>query len=527
MQAQKRKEMDKKIFLSLGLILGISLFANQKMLATTITDSTTTEQYTPFYWDVISDVDKVLQYEKMKDLNKRAIDQSKIGSEHYETAVKKMQNKDYLVAIAEFKNAMKRYKRAKLGPDAYNYLHTNMALCYVSSGKTKDKVMAKRYVNLLTKTIFKEKDWVYNIAIVHYNLNNQDEAASMLSSCIKMDEFNYQAYETLKALYQESGNTKSANKVHEQMQSAQAKELKAKQRARANNKSGKTKKKGKVVITASSGVKPDINNIRIVGKDDHLQFNKINEIDERSMDQIQQGVGAYNDGIKALKDKQYSKAIDDLKEAEKRLKRGKITEDGLNFVRGNLAIAYLSKGDKRGLGQAKRYLKYLTKQIYKTRDWTYNLGVAYYTFGDKGKALDLFKLATKQDRLYLKPYQNMIFTYSEMEDPKKALSVQKSYDKSRNDLIRSFSKQDQSKFGIGDPYVFRVNLGTYGEYDTPADIYEEGNLISIPIDNATTSYVAGMFSNMNEAISYQKQMRKRGYSDAFVVAFKDGEKTEF
>ena len=360
--------MYKKIFLSLGLILGISLFANQKMLATTITDSTTTEQYTPFYWDVISDVDKVLQHEKMKDLNKRAIDQSKIGSKHYETAVKKMQNKDYLVAIAEFKNAMKRYKRAKLGPDAYNYLYTNMALCFVSTGKTKDKVMAKRYVNLLTKTIFKEKQWLYNIAIVHYNLNNQDEAASMLSSCIRMDEFNYQAYETLKAIYNESGNTKSANKVHDQMQSAQAKELKQSQRAKADKKSGK-KKKGKVVITASSGEKPDINNIRIVGKDDLLQFNKIDKIDERSMDQIQLGVGAYNAGVKALKNKEYSKAIDDLKEAEKRLKRGKITEDGLNFVRGNLAIAYLSKGDKRGLGQAKKYLKYLTKQIYKTRDW--------------------------------------------------------------------------------------------------------------------------------------------------------------
>ena len=103
-----------------------------------------------------------------------------------------------------------------------------MALCYVSTGKTKDKVMAKRFVNLLTKTIFKEKNWVYNIAIIHYNLNNQDEAASMLSSCIKMDEFNYQAYTTLTALYEKSGNTKSANKVHDRMQSAQAKELKAK-----------------------------------------------------------------------------------------------------------------------------------------------------------------------------------------------------------------------------------------------------------------------------------------------------------
>jgi len=264
-----------------------------------------------------------------------------------------------------------------------------------------------------------------------------------------------------------------------------------------------------------------------VGKDDHLQFNKIDKIDERSMDQVQQGVGAYNDGIKALKNKEYNKAIDDLKEAEKRLKRGKITEDGLNFVRGNLAIAYLSKGDKRGLGQAKRYLKYLTKQIYKTRDWTYNLAVACYTFGDTEKALDLFKLATKQDRLYLKPYKNMIFIYNEMEQGKKALSVQKSHDKILNDLMHAFSKKEQIKHNVTNPGVFRVNLGTYGEYDTPADIFYEGNLISIPIDNVTTSYVAGIFDNTNDAEAYQKQMRKRGYSDCFVVWFQDGEKTEF
>ena len=192
-----------------------------------------------------------------------------------------------------------------------------------------------------------------------------------------------------------------------------------------------------------------------------------------------------------------------------------------------MAIAYLSKGDKRGLGQAKRYLKYLTKNIYKTRDWTYNLAVAYYTFGDKAKALDLFKLATKQDRLYLKPYQNMIYVYNEMEEGKKALSVQKSYEKNRNNLIEAFSKQDQSKYNVTDPYVFRVNLGTYGQFDTPVDIYNEGDLISVPLDNATTTYIGGMFYNMNEAINYQKQMRKRGYTDCFVVAFKDGEKTEF
>ena len=518
--------MYKKIFLCLGLSLGIVLVSNQQNISAFAVDSTSFEQYTSFHWEAISDVDKTLQHEKVKDLNKKAIDQSKIGNDHYAAAIKKMHNKNYAAAIAEFKNAMKRYKRAKLGPDAYNYLYTNMALCYVSTGNNKDKVMAKRYVNLLTKTIFKEKDWVYNIAIVHYNLNNQDEAASMLSSCIKMDEYNYQAYATLRAIYQESGNTKSANKVHEQMQSAQAKQLKQSQKAKAEQKSGK-KKKGKVVISASAGEKPNINAIRIVGKDDHLQFNKIDKIDERSMDQIQQGVGAYNNGVKALRNKEYDKAIDELKEAEKRLKRGKITEDGLNFVRGNLAITYLSKGDKRGLGQAKRYLKYLTKQIYKTRDWTYNLAVAYYTFGDKDKALDLFKLSTKQDKLYLKPYQNMIYIYNEKDEAKKALSAQKSYEKNRDDLIRSFSKQDQSKYNVTDPYVFRVNLGTYGTFDTPKDIYNEGDLITVPLDNETATYIGGMFYNMNDAINYQKQMRKRGYTDAFVVAFKDGEKTEF
>ncbi|MBC8266541.1 MAG: hypothetical protein H8E84_06195 [Flavobacteriales bacterium] len=519
--------MYKKIFLVFSISLGLCFLSGQQNLNAASADSTTIEQFTPFYWEAISDVDKVLQHERMKDLNKRAIDQSKIANEHYQTAVKKMQNKDYAIAIEEFKSAMKRYKRAKLSPDAYNYIHTNLALCYVSTGNKKDKVMAKRYVNLLTKTIFKQEKWLYNIAIIHYHLNNQDEAASMLSSCIKMDEFNYQAYETLKALYQESGNTKSANKVHEQMQSAQAKQLKAKQRARADKKSGKSKKKGKVVISASSGIEPDINNLKIIGKDDLLQYNKIDKINERSMDQIQLGVGAYNDGVKALRNKEYNNAIDKLKEAEKRLKRGKITEDGLNFVRGNLAIAYLSKGDKRGKGQAKRYLKYLTKRIYKTREWTYNLAVTYYAYGDKEKALDLFKLSTKQDRLYLTPYRNMIFVYTNMDEGKKALSAQKSYEKNRNDLIKSFSKQEQTKYNVTDPYVFRVNLGTYGEFNTPEDLYDEGDLISIPLDNSTTTYVAGMFYNMNEAISYQKQMKKRGYSDCFVVAFKDGEKIDF
>ena len=117
-----------------------------------------------------------------------------------------------------------------------------------------------------------------------------------------------------------------------------------------------------------------------------MQYNKVDKIDERSMAQIQEGISEYNIGVNALANKEYKKAQTHLKNAEKKLKRGKIGDDGLSFTRGNLAIAYLSSGEKRGVNQAKRYLKYLTSKIYKSREWTYNLAVAHYAFASKQRS---------------------------------------------------------------------------------------------------------------------------------------------
>ena len=88
-------------------------------------------------------------------------------------------------------------------------------------------------------------------------------------------------------------------------------------------------------------------------KDDPLQFDKIEKIDDRSMIQIQAGIADYNDGLNALKDKNYKSAQNKLKEAEKKLKRGKIAEDGLNFSRANLAVALLASGEKEELDKQK------------------------------------------------------------------------------------------------------------------------------------------------------------------------------
>ncbi len=92
--------------------------------------------------------------------------------------------------------------------------------------------------------------------------------------------------------------------------------------------------------------------------------------------------------------------------------------------------------------------------------------------------------------------------------------------------MQSFSKEDQLAQG-GDAYIFRLNLGTFGEFDTPADLFEEEYLITVPITEQKTAYLAGIFYTLDEAIAYQKIMKNEGYSTSFIVAFKDGEKLVF
>lgn len=515
--------------------LGILLFTLTNNAIASCTDSTNISDLKAYYWLPISDADKVLEHENTKNLTKRTIDQTKLAANNYATGIQLMNNKEYDNAITEFKLAMKRYKRAKLSDDALNYIRTNLALSYANTGNKEDLVVAKRFLDLLTKKVYNSTLWTYNVAIAHAQVGNMAEAASLLSANIRKDEFYFQSYVTLEAIYRDSGNEKDALKVRNRMEIAEAKLIQ--QQQKNTTTSSKKKNKATEIVFSPTGERPDITNLKIVTKSNHLQYNKIDRIDERSMKQIQEGIGTYNEGVKELSNKEYKLAQSNLKEAEKRLKRGKLTDDGLNFTRGNLAIAYLATGEKRGVGQAKRYLKYITPKLYKSREWTYNLAVAHYEFSIKSrgttkedytnKAIKLFKLSIKQDKLFLPSYQNLIYVYKELDEEKKALKVHRSYEKSRSALMKSFSKKDQASLGLGDPYIFRVNLGTFGEFDTPADLFDEDYLITVPLSEVKTAYLAGMFYNLDEAIAYQKEMTKRGYVASFIVAFKDGEKMEF
>ena len=521
----------------------ICLFTFVQNTKASVIDSSYFSHLKAFSWQAISDVDKVLQYEKTKSLSKRTLDQAKLADQHYTSGVDKMRSKDYNGAIKEFKAAMKRYKRARLSDNALNYLRINMSLSYAHTGNKKDVIAAKRYLNLVTSKIDAQENWTYNLAIAKNKIGDQVEATKILSNIIKKNDGNFQAYITLAAIYKESGNEDESEKVKSRMQKAEDK-LNQQKKKTKNNQANKTrsvkqnkKTKKKKIFLNPKGVRPDVTNLKISSKDDPLQFNKVEEIDDRSMVQIQAGLAEYNDGIKALSEKNYSSAQIKFKEAEKKLKRGKVSDDGLNFSRGNLAIALLASGEKRAVGQAKRYLMNLTPRVYKDRDWSYNMAVANYNFGSRSKgatqkvylqkSAKLFRGAIQIDKLFLTAYENLIYVYKAMGEDEKAIKTYKAFLKSRDRLLNSFSKDEQVKLGMGVPYVFRVKLGSYGVFNAPVELYDQDYLITVPLSDTKTSFLAGMFYNLKDAQAYLEKMQKNGFEGASIVAFKDGEKTEF
>ena len=57
--------------------------------------------------------------------------------------------------------------------------------------------------------------------------------------------------------------------------------------------------------------------------------------------------------------------------------------------------------------------------------------------------------------------------------------------KARLKLMKSFSKEDQLAQG-GDAYIFRLNLGTFGEFDTPPETSTGSNFVSPSIPTMTS-----------------------------------------
>ena len=367
---------------SLLLVISVLTSLNSLNAKVTIDSLNRSDNMKPFTWEVISGVEKLVP---TKDMSKNSVKKLNEGNSLYSEGIEMMKNNNYSGAIERFSLARKSYKRAKITQDDYNYININQALCCASSGKEKDFAVASRYISLVTSKIEKEKEWLYNLAISNNMIKEYDAAISNLTLCIRLDENYFQSYVTLEAIHRNNGNKSNADKVRDKMEIAESRLIRKEQR---NKRKGKVDKDDKSDLQEFifEGVRPDITTLKIVKDDDNLQFNKVSQIKDRSMKLVQEGVGAYNNGVNALARKNYDNAIEELKLAEKTLKRAKIKDHGLNFSRGQLTIAYLCNGEKNKLGQVKRNLRNITNKLFdsedleKSRDWTYNMAVANYDY---------------------------------------------------------------------------------------------------------------------------------------------------
>ena len=129
---------------------------------------------------IVSDVEKIAQYAKAKNLSERALDQVKAADKAYEEGVKLLHQEKSQEAIASFKTDFKNYKRAKYNEDALNFTNIQLAIAHAISDEARDRKKVSRYMELVTKAIYKEKIWTYNIAILKSTINQEMEAAELL-----------------------------------------------------------------------------------------------------------------------------------------------------------------------------------------------------------------------------------------------------------------------------------------------------------------------------------------------------------
>jgi tetratricopeptide (TPR) repeat protein len=306
--------MTKKILFLILLTFTLSIINTR---ASSV-DSLNTEGITAFEWTPILDSNKIMQYENQKNLTPQRKKQAKLAVKNYTNAVSFMKNKEYDSAIKEFKAAMKRYKRAKLSVDAMNIIYINMALSYAKTGNREDKAQAEKWLGRLTSKAYNDKNWAYNIAIAQYLTGKPAEAASVLSSIIRKDNFYFQAYVTLEAIYRKSDNINDAEKVKQRMHNA--KEKLNKKNRRVNDQVTKKKIDKRQKVKALKAKKPDITNLKIVTTDNHKQYNNIKKISEKNISLIEQGISDYNNGVKELSERNPKTAQKPLKDAEKKIK---------------------------------------------------------------------------------------------------------------------------------------------------------------------------------------------------------------
>ncbi len=72
--------------------------------------------------------------------------------------------------------------------------------------------------------------------------------------------------------------------------------------------------------------------------------------------------------------------------------------------------------------------------------------------------------------------------------------------------------------------IYRIQIGAYKVVLSDKVFDGVDNVVSFKSNDGWIRYMTGSFDNYSDAVNYRKQMRSRGFEDAFIVTFKDGKR---
>ena len=198
-----------------------------------------------------------------------------------------------------------------------------------------------------------------------------------------------------------------------------------------------------------------------------------------------------------------------------------------------LAMAYFRSPNDRNKKKVIPLLEDLSKDIFKERDFVYNMAVMYHGLGKKEKSLELLHMCSDLDKYFLIAYQNQVALYNDQKDLKSAKKSFRNHEKYKDELtqiykryVRTGEMQEGVDLSFLDGAIFRIALGEFNEYQLPVDIYLHEDLLIVPLGEDFFSYTCGNYESFMKAEAYLKKLRLR-YPEAHIIAFKDGVRTDF
>jgi tetratricopeptide (TPR) repeat protein len=249
---------------------------------------------------------------------------------------------------------------------------------------------------------------------------------------------------------------------------------------------------------------------------------------------LREGQEYYDQGVVLFNSSEFPLATKAFKSSLKKFNQAKVSQLTLSYVNANLAMSYFRSPEKRDRKKVIPIIETLSKSVYDDRDWAYNIAVIQHGMGNSEKALDLLEDCNALDKYFLLSYQNQVAIHNDLEDLKSAKKAFKLHEKYKNELteiykeyVKTGVKNENVDLSFLEGAVFRVALGDFSEFNMPIDIYLHDDLLTIPLGNDFYSFICGNYNSYSSAEAYLSKVFNNGYENAFIIAFKDGVRTDF